>query len=351
MTQEEPKFDVKKARERIEQGRRRNWWRRLGSKNSGFWYKDPEGNKIGDEKQLARIANLVIPPAWENVRIAPSPRSNLQAVGMDSNGRVQYLYSESFRKKRERKKFAKIERFGEYLPNLRQTTNEHIKLEGFPREKVLAVMMRLINSLYMRMGSVESVKKYRTYGITTLANKHLEINGGGELVFEFVGKHKIKQRKILVDKELAEILKEIKKIGPKGKLFEYLDENGKPQPVKPAHINRYIKDLTAEEFSAKDFRTWGGTLQAALELSEIGRCEDKDEIKQNIVETIKRVAEKLGNTPDVCRTSYIHPAVIRAYEKGLTLEEFTPRSGRKIKKISEMTPEEKALLKLFEKAG
>lgn len=350
MAEKEPKFDVEKAKERIVKGKRERWWRRLGSKESGFWYKDADGSKIEDEKQLSRIENLVIPPAWEFVRISPSPRTNLQAVGMDTNGRVQYLYNESYRKKRERKKFEKIERFGEHLPNLRKATNEHIKLEGFPREKVLAVMMRLINSLYIRIGSDESVEKYRTYGITTLGNKHLEIKKNGELIFNFVGKHHIKQRKVLVDEELAEILQELIKIGKKRKLFEYLDENNKPQPIKPKHINQYIKDLTASEFSAKDFRTWGGTLLAALELSEMGIFDDENEIKENVVETVKKVAEKLGNTPAVCRGSYIHPVVIESYESGVTLEEFTPKDKRKIKKFVDMKPEEKALLKLFEKA-
>ncbi|MDQ3633068.1 MAG: DNA topoisomerase IB [Acidobacteriota bacterium] len=347
MTEKEPKFDVEKARERIVKGKRKKWWRRLGSKESGFWYKDADGSKIEDEKQLSRIENLVIPPAWEYVRITPSPRTNLQAVGMDTNGRVQYLYSENYRKKQERKKFEKIERFGGHLPNLRKVINEHIKLDGFPREKVLAVMMRLINSLYMRMGSDESVEKYRTYGITTLASKHLEIKENGELIFDFVGKHHIKQRKVLVDQELAEILQELVKIGRKRKLFEYLDENNKPQPIKPTHINQYIKNLTASEFSAKDFRTWGGTLLAALELSEIGCCDDENKIKENVVEAVKKVAEKLGNTPAVCRGSYIHPGIIESYESGITLEEFTPKDKRKIKKFVDMKPEEKALLKLF----
>lgn len=349
MAGKEPRFDVQKARERIKKGKREKWWRRLGSPKSGFWYKDHEGNKIEGEKDLARIDDLTIPPAWQYVRISPSPRTGLQAVGMDSDGRVQYLYSESYRRRRERKKYEKIERFGELLPGLRKATNEHIKLEGFPREKVLAVMMRLINSLYMRMGSPESVRKYRTYGITTLATRHLEFGPDGELVFDFVGKHKIKQRKVLVDEELAEILRELVRLGPRGKLFKYLDEDGKPRPVKPFHINRYIKELTSEEFSAKDFRTWGGTLQAALELSDAGICDDEEKMKQNILAAVERVADKLGNTPEVCRTSYIHPAVIDSYRSGVTLDEFTPRRRRHIKTLAEMTPEERALVKLFEK--
>jgi DNA topoisomerase I len=268
---------------------------------------------------------------------------------MDTTGRVQYLYHSKFREKQEKRKFEKIEKFGEYLPKLRRVTNEHLELEGFPREKVLAVMTRLINSLYIRLGSPKSVKHYKTYGITTLQNRHLEIKPGGKLVFKFVGKHHIKHRKVLVDKELASILKDLQAIGGARKLFNYLDENGKPKPVKSADINKYLKEVTAPEFSAKDFRTWGGTLLAALELAEIGCCEDKKMLNKNIVQAVKKVAEQLGNTPTVCRSSYIHPKIIKSYENGITLEEFTGRKNRKIKRIrEEYEPEERALMKLFQ---
>ena len=348
MVKSKKKFDEEKARERIEKNGRSKWWRRLGSPKSGFHYKDIDGNLIKDEDALERIRNLVIPPAWKYVRIARSKRSNLQAVGMDASGRVQYLYSENYRRKRERKKYEKIERFGTFLPKLREKTNEDIKLEGLPKEKVLAVMMRLINSLYMRLGSQTSVKKYRTYGITTLRNNHLTIGHDGTLTFSFIGKHQVKQRKVLVDEELAEILRKIRRIGTKKKLFEYLDENGKPKSIKPRDINSYLKEITSPEFSAKDFRTWGGTLLAALELADIGCCDNETEMKKNVVAAVKNVAEHLGNTPSVCRSSYIHPVVIKSYENGITLQEFTPKQKRRIKRLAAHKPEEKALIKLFE---
>lgn len=343
-------FDIKKAKEAIKKGNRENWWQRKGTKSSGFKYFNKNNQQIKDDKKIERIESLVIPPAWKYVRISPSSRSNLQAVGMDASGRVQYLYSEKFRKRRERKKFKKIERFGEHLPNLRKSTNEHIKLEGFPREKVLAVMTRLVNSLYIRMGSQKSVEKYRTYGITTLQNKHLEIKRNGKLIFDFVGKHKIKQRKVLVDKELAQIMKELKDLGGVRKLFEYVDEEGKTRAIKANELNRYIKELTAPEFSVKDFRTWGGTLLAAIELAEIGIPDEENALKKNIIRAIENVAEQLGNTPNVCRKSYIHPAVIKNYENGITLENFTPKNKRKIKRIKEdFEPEELALIEFFQK--
>ena len=348
MTTKTTIFDTLKARENIEKGKRAKWWKRRGSKSKGFHYVDTGGLRITDEKHLERIKSLVIPPAWKHVRISPFAGNNLQAIGMDTTGRIQYLYHIKFSENQQRKKFAKIEKFGEYLPNLRQATNDHINLEGFPREKVLAIMLRLINSLYIRVGTEKSVKHYKTYGITTLQNRHLEISKKGELIFDFVGKHHIKHRKILVDKELADVMNELKSIGGARKLFNYLDENGKPRPIKPRDINDYLKTATAPEFSAKDFRTWGGTLLAALELAEIGKAEDEKTLKKNVVQAVKKVAEHLGNTPTVCRSSYIHPTILKSYEAGITLEEFIPRKKRRIKRIQdELEAEEKALMKLF----
>jgi DNA topoisomerase I len=352
MEPKKPLFDTQKAKEMIEKGRRAKWWRRMGSMKSGFYYLDAAGKKLTSEEQLERIKLLVIPPAWKYVRISPFAGSSLQVVGMDTTGRIQYLYHSKFSEKQQRKKFAKIEKFGEYLPALRKVSNEHIALEGFPREKVLAIMMRLINSLYFRVGTEKSAKHYRTYGITTLQNRHLEIGPKGALIFDFVGKSHIQHRKVLVDEELAALMKELKSLGGARKLFHYLDESGKARPVKPGDINNYLKEVTAAEFSAKDFRTWGGTLLAAVELAEIGKAEDEREQKKNVVKAVKKVAEQLGNTPAVCRGSYIHPAVLKNYEAGVTLDEFRARSSRKIRRIeSEYEPEEKALLKLFRDGG
>jgi len=199
------------------------------------------------------------------------------------------------------------------------------------------------------MGSAKSVKQYRTFGITTLQNRHLEIKPGGKLIFNFVGKHHVEHRKILVDKELAGIMQDLKAIGGARKLFNYLNENGKPHPIKPKDINEYLKQITAPEFSAKDFRTWGGTLMAALELAEIGKADEEKMLKKNILKAVRKVAEQLGNTPTVCRGSYIHPTVLKSYEAGVTLEQFTAKRGRQIKRIyEEFEPEEIALMKLFQ---
>jgi DNA topoisomerase I len=350
MSAPKPQFDTAKARQAIEKGRRARWIKRHGSKSRGFYYTDAGGKKIADEAALERIRSIVIPPAWRHVRISPAASSAIQAVGMDTTGRIQYLYHQKFSERQQRKKFEKIERFGEYLPRLRAITNEHISLDGFPREKVLAVMMRLINSLYIRIGTEKSAHHYRTYGITTLQNKHLEIKRGGQLVFDFVGKSHIKHRKVLVDEELAGVMKELKQLGRARKLFHYLDEDGRARPIKPADINAYIKDATAPEFSSKDFRTWGGTLLAAIELAEIGPADDERVVRKNIVRVVKRVAEELGNTPTVCRASYIHPVVLKFYESGMTLDEFRPKSRRRIHRVeADYEPEEKALLSLLKR--
>jgi DNA topoisomerase-1 len=213
---------------------------------------------------------------------------------------------------------------------------------------VLAAMMRLINSLYFRVGTEQSAKHYRTYGLTTLKNKHLQIGRKGELIFEFVGKSHVLHRKILVDEELSAVMKELRDLGGSRKLFHYVNGDGKARPVKPQDINAYLKSVTAPEFSAKDFRTWGATLLAAVKLAELGRPEDERSLKKNIVAAVKAVAENLGNTPTVCRGSYIHPTVLKCYEAGITLDEYRPKRQRRIRRLeSDYEPEELALLKLF----
>jgi DNA topoisomerase I len=352
MLKGKPKFDPAKARQTISKGRRSKWIMRRGSKSRGFFYTDAKGKKITDSAILERIRSLVIPPAWRFVRITPAASSAIQAVGMDTTGRIQYLYHTKFSEKQQRRKFEKITRFGEHLPRLREVTNDHILMDGFPREKVLAIMMRLINSLYIRVGTEKSARHYRTYGITTLQNKHLEIKRGGQLVFDFVGKSHIKHRKVLVDEELAAVMKDLKQLGAARKLFHYVDEDGKPRPIKPSDINSYIKEATSPEFSSKDFRTWGGTLLAATALAEIGKAEEEREMKRNILKAIKTVAEQLGNTPTVCRSSYIHPTVLKSYEGGMTIDEFRPRKKRRIRRVeADYEPEEKALLRLLNHNG
>ncbi len=314
----------------------------------GFSYFTHDGQRITDDASLEKIRSLVVPPAWRHVRISPASGGKLQAVGIDTSGRLQYIYHPKFAETQQRKKFAKIERFGEYMPQLRRKTNEHISLDGFPREKVLAIMTRLINSLYIRMGTDRSVKQYRTYGITTLGNRHVTVNSKGKVIFDFVGKSRIKHKKVLVDPALASLLKKLSQTGRGRKLFQYLDSDNKFRPVTPSQLNGYIRTLTAPEYTAKDFRTWGATMLAAVELAEIGHCDDQSQIQKNIVNAVKKVAGELGNTPTVCRSSYIHPGILKAYTEGVVLGSVTPHHSRRARLIQdEFEPEEIALLELF----
>ena len=332
----------------VTRDRRAKWWRRTGSKSRGFRYETADGRPLEDEAALERIRSLVIPPAWRDVKISPSPRSSLQAIGLDKAGRVQRIYHPSFVARRALRKYKKVERFGEALPLLRRKANEDIAREGLGKERVLAVVVRLINDLYFRVGSEESVKRYHTYGVTTLRNRHLEIGQRGRLLFKFTGKHHIKHRRLLVDEELAALVRDIKSLGG-SKLFQYVGEDGKPHPVSPRDVNDYIKAAAGPEFSAKDFRTWGGTLLAAVELAELGCCEDGRSAKRSVVAAVKRVAERLGNTPSVCRSCYVHPEVLEAYERGRSIEEFRPRRARRLirRQQPDYSVEELALLKLL----
>lgn len=322
------------------------WWRRTGGKSRPR-YETADGARITDKEIVERIKKLAIPPAWTDVRICPNPCGKLQAIGADAAGRVQRIYHPTFSAKQQRKKYAKIERFGESLPALRRQANRDIALDGLPRERVLAVIIRLINDLYFRIGSEESVKRYKTYGVTTLRNRHLEIGRAGKLQFNFVGKHHIRHRRLVVDAELATLMRDIKSL--KGsRLFNYLDEAGKVHPIRPQDVNNYIKTATGGAYSAKDFRTWGGTLLGATELAELGAPESERKAKTNLVKAVTRVAEHLGNTPAVCRSSYIHPIVLERYLAGHTLDEYVPRRTRRISRNQpDYLPEEEALLRML----
>jgi len=340
-------FDPAKSREAITKGRRALWWERKGSKTRHFHYLDRAGKKITDPESLERIRKLVVPPAWKHVRINPSAGGKIQAVGVDAMGRIQYKYHAAFSQKQHLKKFAKIERFGEFIPQFIEITNQHISLDGLPKEKVLAVVMRLINLLYFRVGTELSERHYKTYGVTTLKKSHLTIGKKGRLEFNFVGKSHVQHRKVLVDEGLSAVVGEMLALKRGKRLFRYVDVDGKVRTVTPALINRYLKDATTPEFSAKDFRTWGGTLLAAVELAEIGSAETENEVNKNIIKAVKKVAEILGNTPSVCRGSYIHPLILESYRSGVTIEEFRPRRTRLVKGVSDVNPEEIALLRLF----
>lgn len=299
-------------------------WRREGSKRR-FRYVDADGRRITDEDKLERIRALAIPPAWKDVWIAPSARTKLQATGIDAAGRKQYLYHPEYRARQEQAKYDKLIRFAEKLPELREAMSEHMELAGLPEEKVAAVAVRLINLGWFRIGSDRYAKSSRTFGITTLRKSHVSVRGS-RISFRYRGKHSIMIRSAIVDAELAIAMKELIAL-PGSRLFKFEQEEGYCN-LDQRRLNAYIRTHLGEEFTAKDFRTWGGTLTAAVELAQHGLPESEAEAKRRIARVMRTVGERLGNTPAVARSSYVSPAVVEQYLDGRTIEDFRPRKLR-----------------------
>lgn len=304
------------------------------------------GASVESHEALDRIKELAIPPAWSEVHISPSPRSRLQAIGLDGKGKAQYLYHPGFAARQALHKFEKIERFGDQLGRLRKVTNEHLRLEGLPRERVLAIVVRLINSLYFRVGSEAGVKRNRTYGVTTLRERHLRVDDEGRLIFNFSGKHHVHHRGILVDETLAKILRELRGLGGPH-LFEYYGADGRLHPISGHDVNEYLQAAMGEDYTAKDFRTWHGTMMVAKELAKLGPAPNERQRQKNLVLAVRNAAARLGNTPAVCRRSYLHPAIIKLYGRGITLTDVPPNHER-IEAVQEQASvEELQLLEMF----
>jgi DNA topoisomerase I len=300
-------------------------WTRKGSKKR-FRYYDAAGREITDEAKLERIAALVIPPAWKDVWISPSARSKLQATGVDAAGRKQYLYHPAYRAKQEHAKYDKLIRFAEHLPQLREAMAEHMQLDGLPPEKVAAIATRLINLGWFRVGGDRYAKESRTFGITTLRKSHVSVRGA-RISFRYRGKHSIMLRSAIVDPELAKAMRELIAL-PGARLFQYETPDGGRANLDQRRLNAYIKEHLGAEFSGKDFRTWGGTLIAAIEFAQREPPENPTQAKKRVADVMRRVAEKLGNTPAVARSSYVSPAVVEQYLDGRTIEDFRPRHLR-----------------------
>jgi DNA topoisomerase-1 len=304
---------------------RKGGWRREGSRGR-FRYVDARGNRITDEEKLQRIKSLVIPPAWKDVWISASASSKLQATGVDGAGRKQYLYHPSFRAQREQEKFDKLIRFAEGLPDLREAMAEHMDNDLLDRDRVSAIATRLINRGWFRVGTERYAKESKTFGITTLRKNHVTVRGH-RIAFHFRGKHRSEIRTTLVDSELAESVKELLALPRGSRLFRY-EWDGGLCALTGAKLNEYVRTNLGEDFTAKDFRTWGGTLLAAIALAEHGPAESEAEAKRAVTAVMRRVGEQLGNTPAVARGSYVSPAVIDQYLDGTTIEDFRPRHLR-----------------------
>jgi DNA topoisomerase I len=324
---------------------RKGGWRRRRS-GGGFRYFDGRGKQITDEAAIARVESLVIPPAWRDVWISPSPRAKLQATGVDRAGRRQYLYHPEFRAAQEEAKFDRLVGFAERLPELRKAMAKHMEQDGPDAERVCALAVRLINLGWFRVGSERYAKTYRTYGITTLSKRHVSVRGS-RISIRYRGKLRVWVRTALVDEELADALKDLAAIPGGQRLFRY-EFDGEVYNLSARRLNEYIQEHLGEEFTAKDFRTWGGTLIAAIALAEHGPPETETEGKRVVAGVMKMVGAKLGNTPAVARSSYVSPAVIEQYLDGRTLEDFRPRRLRVVRaRDTELDVEEQALLSLL----
>lgn len=284
--------------------------RRIGTHNR-FRYVGANGRTIADRAELHRIKALVIPPAWKDVWICADPRGHLQATGRDARGRKQYRYHPLWREVRDEVKYGRLLAFAKALPRIRERTGADLRRSGLPREKVLAAVVQLLEKTLIRVGNEEYARQNRSFGLTTLRDSHARVNGS-RVRFEFRGKSGVQHAVDLDDVRLARIVKACRDL-PGYELFQYVDPDGTRQVIDSADVNAYVRSISGEDFTAKDFRTWAGTVLAARHLAEAARFSSNAEAKRNIIRAVSAVAERLGNTRTVCRKSYIHPAIFDAY--------------------------------------
>jgi DNA topoisomerase-1 len=310
----------------------------------GFTYKDEKGKTIRDKETRNWIKSLVIPPAWTDVEISEDQNADLLVTGRDDKDRKQYIYHPKYTERQNAKKFDRIIDFANQLEHMRRVTGQHLRKRKLNREKVMATMVRLLESAFFRPGSETYSKDNATYGLTTMRSKHLTINND-ELIFSYNGKSGQEQKKHIIDKKLAKIVQEIDDM-PGYEIFKYLDEENNIIDVKSDDLNSYIQEVMGEEFSSKDFRTWAGTMIAAIALDELGVVEEEDQklLDKNIKEAVNRVSETLGNTPAVARSSYIDPRVIEDYTEGRTLRYFKKEITQLLKKAENLSKEEIGVL-------
>ena len=315
---------------------------------SGFAYFDAKGEPIEDERELGRIKSLAIPPAWTDVWICRWSNGHIQATGRDARGRKQYRYHPQWRSFRDEAKYGRLRDFGLALPLIRSRIDAALALPGLPREKVLAAILYLLQSTMIRVGNKEYARNNDSFGMTTLRKKHVRVDGS-EIRFEFRGKSGVRHSIRLHDRRLARIIRRTRDL-PGQELFQYVDENGERHTIGSADVNDYLRGLTGCDYTAKDFRTWSGTMLAAAMLAEYGPAEPAAQAKKNVAETIALVAKKLGNTPAICRKCYIHPSVPDAYMDG-SLQAVAERARGKLKSGDFLQQAEAIVLALLDQAA
>lgn len=314
----------------------------------GFRYTDEKGKTIKDKELKSWFRALVIPPAWTDVEISSPDSEELLATGRDAKGRKQYIYHPEYTKQKTEQKFDRIIEFARQLEKMRKTTNHHLQKKKMSKEKVLATMVRLMDEAYFRPGSPYYTKENQSYGLTTLRSKHLEISGS-RLRFSYPGKSGQHQEHEINDKKLAKIIRDLDEI-PGYRIFKYFDKSGVKHEINSDELNEYIREIMGEEFSAKDFRTWAGTLIAAVALDKMNTEEisDPKNREKNIRAAVEEVADRLGNTPAVAKSSYIDPRILAHYMDGRTIKNFKEKVKDLLREMKNLTTTEACVLHMLE---
>jgi DNA topoisomerase-1 len=296
----------------------------------GWSYYAPDGALIAESSERKRIASLAIPPAWTEVWICPDPKGHIQATARDARGRKQYRYHPLYRETRDRSKFRRMLEFSEILPEIRERVERDLRARDLTRRQILATVVRLLDKTLIRVGNDEYARENRSFGLTTLRGRHVEVKGA-KLHFSFRGKSGVEHAIAVTDRRLARIVQQCQDL-PGQELFKYLDADGRRQAISSDDVNAYLREITGRDITAKDFRTWAGTMLAAKELFLMGPAKSAREAERNMVRAIDAVAKRLGNTRAVCRKYYVHPGLVRAYLQGLTAPlagNATPKPARR----------------------
>ncbi|HEY2626529.1 MAG TPA: DNA topoisomerase IB [Candidatus Udaeobacter sp.] len=296
----------------------------------GFEYFDTDREPIRDEQRLLRISRLAIPPAWSGVWICPSPNGHIQATGRDARGRKQYGYHERWREVRNEDKYDRMISFGKALPKIRKRVKRDLALAGLQRSKVLGTIVLLLEQTLIRVGNEEYARENNSFGLTTMQDRHVDV-AGSKLRFRFRGKSGREHEVDVTDRRIAKIVSRLQDL-PGQDLFQYVDDNGEVRDITSQDVNEYLREITGQDFTAKDFRTWSGTVLAAVALNVVGAFETQKQAKANVKSAIGAVAKILGNTPAVCRKCYIHPAVLETYLEGNLIEGLRKRTGKDLEK-------------------
>jgi DNA topoisomerase-1 len=314
-----------------------------------FSYRDPAGRTIRDGETLIRIRSLAVPPAWRKVWICDDPDGHVQATGRDARGRKQYRYHPRWREVRDGNKYERMIAFGRALPRIRRRVEKDLAQPDLPREKILATVVRLLELTLIRVGNEEYARQNESFGLATMRDRHVRVNGSA-LQFQFRGKSGILHEIDVHDRRLARIVRQSRDL-PGFELFQYVDATGERRTIDAADVNAYLKSVAGDEFTAKDFRTWAGTVLASRALRELAVFNSRAQAKRNILQAVEAVAKRLGNTRAVCRKCYIHPEVVNAYLDGTLAESVNRKAGRELcSNLKSLSREEAAVLALLQRA-